>query len=109
MDAGLAALCGSLIGGAVVLIGNYIQASLRNKQALVQRAAELAMKEYGHEIEITRGTQGEVNEVAPLANYIAFHLKVLSELGSRGGCSVARIKELQKFFEVELPEDAARA
>jgi hypothetical protein len=96
----LAALFGSLVGGAVALLGNYLQGALQSRQLLVARAAELAAAEYGHEIEITKGTP-EVNDVVPLANYVAFYLALLNALRSNRECSLDLVRQLQDKFEVD--------
>jgi hypothetical protein len=88
-----------------VLLGNYLQARLQSRQALVERAAQLAATEYGHEIEITRGTPA-INELPRLANYVAFHHAVLNLLRSRCACPVERIQELAQEFGVADDEGA---
>ncbi len=81
MDAVIAGLLGGLIGAGASLLGLVIQQHYQTKRERLKIAADLALSDHQHDIELAKLAGG--GNVAPLSAYVIFHARVLEEMLKR--------------------------
>ncbi len=97
MNTTSAAFLGAIIGAGASLLGLLIQQWFQTKRDRVRIAADLAMKEYQHDLELAKNTTGG-GAVAPISTYVIHHAKILEAL-SKGKVNVQKIKKITKEMD----------
>lgn len=92
----LSAFAGAIVGGAASVLTILIQSKANTRSDLRRQAAELALAEFNHHLEIAKAKG--TGKIFPITAYFAFHLTAL-EQASKGKLDAAGIKELSRRRE----------
>ena len=84
-------LIGTLIGGSITLLVNYIQQKNNSNRELLRIAYEMAVKEYDTLIKTQEG-----KTIMPLESFVSYYIKYLEVVKSKK-FKIEDLKEFRKF------------
>jgi hypothetical protein len=93
MNTTIAGLLGALIGSGASLLGLAIQQHYQTKRERLKIAADLALSEFKHDLELANNSGGGL--IAPISVYVIYHARMLEEM-SKGCITPETIKMLSE-------------